>query len=53
MILELLIEREEVRLAGRRDRIRPARAKRSDVSHILRTAERYLNEIVKLWESAQ
>lgn len=39
-----------VALAERRDSIRPANAKRSDVKKILSAAARHFEELVELWE---
>jgi urease accessory protein UreF len=39
-----------VALAARRDAIRPADAKRSDVRKILNIAARHFEELVALWE---
>jgi len=39
-----------VALAGRNDAIRPANAKRSDVSKILSAAALHFEELVQLWE---
>jgi len=40
----------DVTLADRPDCIRPGNAKRSDVRKILRTAAKYFEELVSLWE---
>jgi hypothetical protein len=39
-----------VSLASRKDAIRPANAKRSDVSKILNTAALHFDELAALWE---
>ena len=41
-----------VALAQRSDAVRPGRAKRSDVKHILQVAAAHLDELVRLWEEA-
>ena len=51
-IVELMIEDRKVRLAIRDDQVRPRKAKRSDVNHILRTAAKNFDELVQLWETA-
>jgi len=51
-IAELLIAERKVRLARRHDRIKPRNAKRSDVNHILKTATKNFDEMVRLWETA-
>jgi hypothetical protein len=40
-----------IALAKRRDTIRPANAKRSDVKKILRAAEKHFEELAALWEN--
>jgi hypothetical protein len=51
-IVELMMEERKVRLSSRDDRVKPRNAKRSDVSYILRTAAKYFDELVHLWETA-
>ena len=41
---------DDVGLASRKDAIRPAKAKRSDVRKILRAAAEHFEELVTLWE---
>jgi Domain of unknown function (DUF4160) len=53
VILELFFEEKKVRLARRKDRIRPPNAKQSDVNYIVRVAGKHLDEIIELWEAAQ
>lgn len=45
-----LLEDANVALANRRDAIRPANAKRSDVKKILRSAATHFDDLVALWE---
>ncbi|WP_263364949.1 DUF4160 domain-containing protein [Edaphobacter acidisoli] len=45
-----LLEDGNVALANRRDAIRPANAKRSDVKKILRSAAEHFDDLVALWE---
>lgn len=40
-----------VALAERKDAVRPARAKRSDVRKILTSAAKHFEDLVALWES--
>jgi len=42
---------DNVGLADRRDAIRPAAAKRSDIRKILNGAAQHFDELVALWES--
>jgi hypothetical protein len=51
--VEVLVELVdgEVRLALRAKPIRPANGKRSDVNHILRTAEKHADELMELWRT--
>jgi len=53
VVLELDFEKRDIRLARRRDRIRPADAKKADVNHIRRAALKYRYELFKLWEEAR
>lgn len=39
-------------LAQRSDAVRPGRAKRTDVKHILEIAAKHFDELVRLWEEA-
>jgi len=52
-VLVELMDDNTVRLARRRNAVRPRTAKRSDVNHILRTAEKYADELVQLWRVAR
>jgi hypothetical protein len=38
-----------VRLAERTKPVRPPNAKRSDVNHVLRTATKHADELMKIW----
>jgi len=40
-----------VRLADRSNPVVPANGKRSDVNHVLRTATRYADELMKIWRA--
>jgi hypothetical protein len=51
-IVELLDD-HTVRLADRPRAVRPKPAKQSDVNHILRTAEKYAEELLGLWRAAR
>jgi Domain of unknown function (DUF4160) len=51
-IIDLSIPERAVRLSGRKKRVRPKNAKRSDVDHIRETARRNFDALVDLWESA-
>lgn len=51
-VIELLNNRT-VRLAHRRDAVTPQPAKRSDVKHILLTAQKYADELLELWSVAR
>jgi hypothetical protein len=53
VILELLIVARAIRLADRKDRVKPANAKRSDISHVVTLAAEHFDELVQLWEDAQ
>ena len=39
-------------IANRINAVRPSRAKRSDVKHILRVAAAHFAELIRLWEEA-
>jgi len=52
VIVELMSD-STVRLSPRRGAVSPQPAKRSDVNHILRTAEKYADELLKLWSVAR
>jgi hypothetical protein len=39
-----------VSLAGRSDAIRPSKASKSDVRHVLVTAAKHFDDLVSLWE---
>jgi len=41
-----------VSLSARRDAVRPGKAARSDVRHILQAAAAHFDELVRLWEDA-
>ena len=49
VIVDLLAD-GTVAQSGRRDAVKPANAKRSDVQRILRTAEEHADELRELWE---
>ncbi len=51
--MELLIARRAVRLAQRDDNVKPRNAKRSDINHIRKVAQRHFNQLVQLWEDAR
>ncbi len=53
VVLELDFEKRSIRLAKRRDRVKPKNAKRADVAHVLRSAQRYGQELFNLWEVAR
>ena len=40
----------KVRLAHRPKPVKPANGKQSDVNHILKTAAKYADELLKLWK---
>jgi len=54
---EVILELREtpvrgVAIAQRSDAVRPGRARRSDVKHILQVAAVHFDELVRLWEQA-
>lgn len=53
VIVELLPTERQVRLARRKDNVKPLGAKRSDVQHVLRTAAKYFDELWALWEGVR
>jgi len=48
-----LLDNGVVRLAPRKRAVLPQSAKQSDVNHILRTAEKYADELIDLWRVAR
>ena len=53
VILELDFEKRSIRLARRRNRIKPPNAKRADVNYIRNAAWKYRQELFDLWEVAR
>jgi len=53
VILELDFKTRDIRLARRRKNVKPANAKRSDVQRVRRAAEKFGEELFKLWEVAR
>jgi hypothetical protein len=49
VVADLLLS-GEVKLAERKDCVRPGNAKRSDVRKVLEVAAKYFEELVALWE---
>jgi hypothetical protein len=52
VIVELREAAREVALAKRIDAIRPGKASRSDVKHILQVAANRFDELIQLWREA-
>lgn len=50
VILELVFAERKIRLARK---AKPLNAKKSDVKRIVRVANRFTGELIKLWEDAQ
>jgi hypothetical protein len=51
MIVEL--SGGKVRLARRKDRVKPRNTKRSDIRHVLETARKHADELMNLWRVAR
>ena len=52
VIVEFQEAAREVALAHRLDAIRPGKASRSDVKHILQVAAAHFDELIRLWREA-
>lgn len=52
VIVELDEGKRQARLAERRDHIVPSNGKRSDVNHVLTTAAKYFDEVLRLWKNS-